>query len=110
MRALQDRFETRRLADRVVERAFRTKFTDADRAFIDNSVFFFMATVDADGRPQCSYKGGPHGFVKATGESEITFPIFEGNGLYLSAGNIAETGKMDLLFIDFERQARLRVN
>ncbi len=110
MRVLQDRFETRRLADKVVERAFRTQFTEADRKFIDNAMFFFMATVDADGRPQCSYKGGPRGFVRATGASEITFPIFEGNGLYLSAGNLAETGKVDLLFIDFERQARLRVN
>lgn len=110
MRALQDKFETRRLADKVVERAFRTQFTDADRAFVDNAMFFFLATVDADGRPQCSYKGGPRGFVKVTGENEITFPIFEGNGLYLSAGNIAETGRLDLLFIDFERPARLRVN
>ncbi|MHB2167463.1 pyridoxamine 5'-phosphate oxidase family protein [Alsobacter sp. R-9] len=110
MRALQEKFETVRLAEKVRQRAFRSSFTAADRAFIDNAMFFFLATVDAGGRPQCSYKGGSRGFVRATGDAEVTFPIFEGNGLYLSAGNIAETGRVDLLFVDFEKQARLRVN
>lgn len=110
MRRLQEQFHTRQLADKVRLRAFRSAFTEADCAFIDNALFFFLATVDKNGRPQCSYKGGPRGFVRATGPAEITFPIFEGNGLYLSAGNIAGTGRVDLLFIDFEKQTRLRVN
>lgn len=110
MRVLQEQFQTRRLADKVRERAFRKTFTEADRVFIDNAQFFFLATVDRNGRPQCSYKGGPRGFVRVTGDAEITFPLFEGNGLYLSAGNIAGTGRVDLLFIDFEKPSRLRVN
>ena len=110
MRALQDRFETRRLADKVAQHVFHDRFSDKDRKFIANTMFFFMATTDASGQPQCSYKGGPKGFVKVTGPSELVFPLYEGNGLYLSAGNIAETSKIGLLFIDFEAQNRMRVN
>lgn len=110
MRALQDRFETRRLADKVAEHVFHGRFSDDDRELVTNAMFFFMATTDALGQPQCSYKGGPKGFVKVTGPSELVFPLYEGNGLYLSAGNIAETSKIGLLFIDFEKQKRMRVN
>ena len=110
MRALQDQFETRRLADKVSEHVFHNEFSDTDRELINDAMFFFMATSDADGQPQCSYKGGPKGFVKITGSSELVFPLYEGNGLYLSAGNIVETSKIGLLFIDFEQQKRMRVN
>ena len=58
-RQLQDRFETRRLADRLVEVVVHDAFTDADRAFIESRPLFFLATADAEGRPDCSYKGGP---------------------------------------------------
>ena len=110
MRALQDQFDTRRLADKVSEHIFHTEFTDADRMLINDAMFFFLATCDADGQPQCSYKGGPKGFVKITGPSELIFPLYEGNGFYMSAGNIVETSKIGLLFIDFEYQKRMRVN
>lgn len=109
-RAIQDRFETRALADRMADLIFHKDFTDEDRTFVENAMFFFLATVDENGLPQCSYKGGPRGFVRITGPSELSFPLYEGNGLYTSAGNLADTGKVGLLFIDFENQTRMRVN
>ena len=109
-RALQDRFDTRRLADRLAEKVFHQQFTEGDRFFVHNAMFFFLATTDAHGQPQCSYKGGPRGFVHVTGPSEFVFPFYEGNGLYMSAGNVAETAKVGMLFIDFEKQTRMRVN
>jgi predicted pyridoxine 5'-phosphate oxidase superfamily flavin-nucleotide-binding protein len=110
MRTLQDRFETEKLAQRVVDKAFHDVFSEQDTAFIERSMFFFIATTDASGQPQCSYKGGPRGFVRVTGPASLAFPIYEGNGLYLSAGNVAQTGKVGMLFIDFEKQQRMRVN
>ncbi len=83
---------------------------DGDRAFIEARDMFFLATVDADGAPQCSYKGGEPGFVRVLDEQTIAFPSFDGNGMYLSLGNIAETSRVGLLFIDFEGQKRLRLN
>src|SRR5678816_4146933 len=63
-RRLQQRFDTRRLADRMVEKIVHGVFTDADRAFIETRPMFFLATADAEGRPDCSYKGGRPGFVR----------------------------------------------
>jgi predicted pyridoxine 5'-phosphate oxidase superfamily flavin-nucleotide-binding protein len=110
MRALQDRFDTRRLADRLDERLGRGAFSDDDRAFIASRTMFFLATADAQGRPDCSYKGGAAGFVRITGASELAFPNYDGNGMFRSLGNIVANPSVGLLFIDFESPRRLRVN
>jgi len=109
-RKLQDRFDTRRLADRIEERIVRDHIDDDDRAFIEARDMFFIATTDADGQPQCSYKGGEPGFVHVLDERTIAFPIYDGNGMYLTAGNLIATGKVGLLFIDFEGRKRMRLN
>ena len=112
-RTLQDRFDTRRLADRLDERLLRRPVIDADdRAFIERMDMFFLATADADGRPQCSYKGGDPGFVRVLDEHTVAFPNYDGNGMYLSMGNVLANPNVGLLFIDFtsERPSRLRLN
>ena len=110
MRALQDRFDTRRLADRLDERLGRAVFSEQDKAFIESRPVFFLATADADGRPDCSHKGGVPGFVRVTGPDEIEFPSYDGNGQFRSLGNIGANPAVGLLFIDFESPKRLRVN
>jgi len=108
-RRFQDAFDTRRLADRFEGTIVRTEATDDDRAFIESRDFFFLATVDADGWPQCSYKGGATGFVRLLGPRELAFPSYDGNGMYLSMGNLSATGALAMLFIDFEDPKRLRL-
>jgi uncharacterized protein len=109
-RKLQDRFDTRRLAERIEERIVRDHIRDDDRAFIEARDMFFISTVDEDGQPQCSYKGGDPGFVRVLDETTIAFPLYDGNGMYLTAGNLATTKKVGLLFIDFEGRKRMRLN
>src|SRR5215204_2494755 len=110
-RRLQDRFDTRRLADRLDERLVRGAVIDADdRAFIERMDMFFLATCDADGHPQCSYKGGDPGFVRVVDEHTLAFPVYDGNGMFLSLGNIRGQARVGMLFIDFEQPNRLRVN
>jgi predicted pyridoxine 5'-phosphate oxidase superfamily flavin-nucleotide-binding protein len=109
-RRLQDRFDTRRLADRIEERIVRTTIDEDDRAFIEGCDMLFIATTDADGGPQCSYKGGDPGFVRVLDERTIAFPVYDGNGMYLTAGNALVNPRVGLLFIDFERRRRLRLN
>ena len=109
-RQLQDRFDTRRLADRIEERIVRDRIDDDDRAFIQARDMFFIATVDEDGQPQSSYKGGDPGFVRVLDEHTIAFPVYDGNGMYLTAGNLLATKKVGLLFIDFEARKRVRLN
>jgi uncharacterized protein len=109
-RRLQDRFDTRRLADRIEERIVRETIDEDDRAFIEARDMFFIATTDEQGQPQCSYKGGDPGFVRVLDETTIAFPIYNGNGMFLTAGNLMQTGKVGLLFIDFEGRKRMRLN
>ena len=110
MRALQDRFDTRALADRLDERLGRSVFTPEDRAFIESRPLFFLATADGHGQPDVSYKGGDPGFVLVTGDNELAFPSYDGNGMFRSLGNVHVNPAVALLFIDFERPNRLRVN
>ena len=109
-RELQDRFDSRRLADRLFETLARTEFSDGDRAFIENRAMFFLATADAEGRPDCSYKGGLPGFVRVLDRRTLAFPSYDGNGMFKSLGNALANPHVGLLFIDFERPNRLRVN
>ena len=109
-RELQDRFDTRRLADRIEERIVHDQIDDGDRAFIEARDMFFIATTDEDGQPQSSYKGGEPGFVRVLDEKTIAFPLYDGNGMYLTAGNLMTTEKVGLLFIDFEGRKRMRLN
>src|ERR687886_2877789 len=95
-RRLQQRFDTRRLADRIEERIVRDYIDADDRAFIEARDMFFIATVDANGQPQCSYKGGDPGFVRVLDERTIAFPVYDGNGMYLTAGNLLQTRKVGL--------------
>lgn len=109
-RALQDQFDTRRVADKLVEVFAHSTFTADDRAFIEAQSFFFLASTDADGFPECSYKGGAAGFVRVLDENTLVFPSYDGNGMFKSLGNVRATGKVGLLFMDFETPKRLRVN
>jgi uncharacterized protein len=109
-RALQDRFDARRLADRIEERIVRDTIDADDRAFIERQDMFFLATADDQGSPNCSYKGGDPGFVRVLDERTIAFPSYDGNGMFLSAGNVLLNPRVGLLFISFTEQKRLRLN
>ena len=110
-RRLQDQFDSRRISDRLEEKLTHQAFTDQDRAFIEKATFFFLATADAEGRPDCSFKGGMAGFVKVVGTDELAFPDYDGNGMFKSLGNILVNPGVGLLFIDMgEKPRRLRVN
>jgi predicted pyridoxine 5'-phosphate oxidase superfamily flavin-nucleotide-binding protein len=111
-RELQDRFDTRRLADRLEARTVHDAITPEDREFIERMDMFFLATADADGRPQCSYKGGDPGFVAVLDEHTLAFPNYDGNGMYLSVGNLRVNPHVGLLFVDFcgRPPRRLRLN
>ena len=109
-RSLQDRFDTRRIANRIEERLVHDFVSDDDAAFIEAADMFFIATADEEGRPNCSYKGGDPGFVRVVDERTIAFPNYDGNGMYLTMGNLLRNPHVGLLFIDFERGHRMRLN
>ena len=110
-RELQDAFHSRPIADRLEQVTMHTRFTESDRAFIEGSIYFFLATADDQGRPDVSFKGGPAGFVRVTGPSELAFPDYDGNGMFRSLGNLGVNANVGLLFIAMHgRPRRLRVS
>jgi predicted pyridoxine 5'-phosphate oxidase superfamily flavin-nucleotide-binding protein len=110
-RALQDEFGSRRLADRLEERLRRDRFNDDDAAFIAGVGFFFLATADPKGAPDCSFKGGPPGFARVAAPDLLVFPDYDGNGMFKSLGNLGANPHVGLLFIAMgEAPKRLRVN
>lgn len=109
-RALQDRFDSRRIADRINELLVQDEIDEDARRFIEQRDMMFIASVDADGQPTCSYKGGDPGFVRVLDERTLAFPSYDGNGIFLTLGNASQTGQLGLLFVDFTRPSRLRVH
>lgn len=109
-RELQDAFDTRRLADRVHEVIVHDTISDEDREFIEARDMFFLSTVDADGYPTVSYKGGAPGFVRVLDEKTIAFPSYDGNGMFMSMGNMLANNRVGMLFIDFENPHRVRLH
>ena len=110
-RALQQQFGSTALADRLVEKLHRERFSDADKQFVESLAFFFLATADAEGRPDCSFKGGAPGFARVISPELLVFPDYDGNGMFKSLGNITQNPSVGLLFIAMqEAPKRLRVN
>ena len=109
-RELQETFDTTRIADRIEELLVSDEISDHDRTFIESRDMFFLATADDAGLPNCSYKGGEPGFVRVVDEHTVAFPNYDGNGMYLSMGNLRINPAVGMLFIDFERGHRMRLN
>src|SRR6187397_1842926 len=103
-RRLQDQFDSRRISERLEEKLTRTAFTADDKAFIESAGYFFISTADAEGRPDCSFKGGPPGFARVTGASEIALPDYDGNGMFKSLGNLLVNPNGWLLFFDLHER------
>ncbi len=109
-RELQERFDSTRLADKLKERVLHDTISPSDRDFIERMDMFFLASVSAEGNVDCSYKGGEPGFVKVLDERTVAFPNYDGNGMFMSAGNILTNPRVGMLFIDWENQWRMRLN
>ena len=108
-RTLQEQFETRRMADVIEKVAMETEVVGPHRDFIESRDMFFLSTVDHKGRPTVSYKGGDPGFVKVVDDTTVVFPSYDGNGMFLSMGNIKGNSNIGMLFISFEVPHRLRL-
>ena len=110
-RQLQDQFDTRRLADHCAAKLVRDVINPKQKAFIESADMFFLATADEQGRPTCSYKGGDPGFVRVIDDGKaLLIPNYDGDGKYLSWGNVLKNPNIAMLFIDFMRGWRLRLH
>jgi uncharacterized protein len=108
-RSLQDRFDTRRLADNTEARLVLSEIPPEHKTFIESRDMFFLSTIDHQGRPTVSYKGGDPGFVRVLDAKTVAFPCYDGNGMFYSMGNLLGNQHVGMLFINFEKPHRLRL-
>ncbi len=108
-RTLQGVFDTETLADALTAAIVTDEIPEEHAAFIASRDFFFLSSVNTNGEPTVSYKGGAPGFVHIVDPKTFVFPSYDGNGMFLSMGNVAATAKIGLLFIDFETPHRVRI-
>lgn len=109
-RKIQDRLDTRRLADHIARKYVSEELDTSAREIVEKADCFYLATADATGAPDCSYKGGLPGFVQVPEPKVILFPSYDGNGMFRSLGNIIENPQIGLLFIDYSQPIKLRIN
>ena len=109
-RNLQDQFDSRKLADRLNDSIVKKEFDADAKKFIETRDMFFLSTINHNNMPTVSYKGGNPGFVKVINSKTLVFPSFDGNGMFMSMGNIKENKNVGLLFIAFDKPHRLRVH
>ncbi|MDP9496449.1 MAG: pyridoxamine 5'-phosphate oxidase family protein [Actinomycetota bacterium] len=73
------------------------------QAFVARQELLFLGTADGNGECDCSLRAGPPGFVTVLDPHRLAYPEYRGNGVMASLGNIEETGRAGLLFLDFTR-------
>lgn len=107
---LRERFNTTELANKIERHGVSDTIPFLFKMYIEASDFFFIATANGNGETDCSFRGGGPGCVRVLDERTLAFPDFPGNGLFQSLGNLLENPHIGMLFIDFEKAQRLRIN
>ena len=80
------------------------------RDFIARSPIAMLATADAEGRCDCSPRGGPPGFARVLDERQLAIPDYTGNRRQDSHVNLLENPHVGLLFLLPGMGETLRVN
>ncbi len=83
-RAIQEEFGTTKIAELLDSKWVQDAIGENEKAFIQSRDMFFLSTVDPDGNPTVSYKGGSAGFVKVIDANTLAFPGYDGNGMFYS--------------------------
>lgn len=110
MRALQDRFDGRRVADALEKHRKHDDFWEDERDMIETAPFFFIATAWGD-FTDCNIRSGDPGFVKIAAPGVIEYPEYDGNSMYRTLGNISKNPNVGLLFVRFDgKSRRIRIN
>ena len=110
VRKEQEKFGSRPAYERMEKKtSFRNKIGFQEELFIAARDSFYMSSVGKDGWPYVQFRGGPPGFLKILGENLLAYADFKGNGQYISSGNLKDSDKVMLFFMDYPNKKRLKV-
>ncbi len=100
-RLLQARYGSAARADAFYQRQLLHYLNQRMTQFISRAEMLWVATADAAGACDCSFRAGPTGFVQVLDARTLRYPEYRGNGVLASLGNIAENPHVGLFFVDF---------
>src|SRR5580698_7376304 len=107
---LQERYGSRRQYERIASSdATRTQLTPFEIEFLSERDSFYWATVSSSGWPYVQHRGGPPGFLKVIDNQTLAFADFAGNRQYITTGNLLTDNRIAMIFVDYPRQARLKL-
>ncbi len=98
---LQERYGTSKRACEFYDRQLLAYVNPSMRQFIERQEMVFIATADANGEADCSFRAGLPGFVHVLGDKELMYPEYRGNGVLASLGNLSENPHIGMMFVDF---------
>lgn len=101
--AVQERFRTVGRATAFRKNQVLTYLNPLMEQFIQSQEMMFIATADANGSCDCSFRGGMSGFVRVLDHQRFLYPEYRGNGVMASLGNIQENPHIGIIFIDFSQ-------
>ncbi len=110
IKALQDKHGSRRQYARMENSGpERDQLGSMEREFLAERDSFYIASVGSTGWPYIQHRGGPAGFLKVIDDKTLAFANYSGNRQYISSGNVATDSRVALIFVDYPRQARLKI-
>ncbi|MDX3532801.1 pyridoxamine 5'-phosphate oxidase family protein [Streptomyces sp. MB09-01] len=80
-----------------------------ERAVRAADTFFVATTAETDG-VDASHRGGLPGFVEVLSPTELAWPDYAGNAMFLTLGNLTADPRAGLLFPDWESGAVLQLS
>jgi predicted pyridoxine 5'-phosphate oxidase superfamily flavin-nucleotide-binding protein len=80
-----------------------------EQAFILGRDGFYMASVTETGWPYIQFRGGAAGFLHVLDDRTLGFADLRGNRQYISTANLLHDNRVALFFMDYPRQARLKI-
>jgi len=97
----QERFGTGSRALAFYQNQMLSELNALMQEFIAGQEMVFIATADAQGNADCSFRSGAPGFVYILNSQTVAYPEYRGNGVLASVGNILENPHIGMMFIDF---------
>jgi predicted pyridoxine 5'-phosphate oxidase superfamily flavin-nucleotide-binding protein len=101
---LQHRYQTQERADRFYRQQMLGQLNEQMAQFIGRQEMVWIATADANGECDCSFRAGPPGFIQVLDDRTVRYPEYRGNGVMASLGNIAENPHVGMVFLDFDQE------
>ncbi|WP_336081678.1 pyridoxamine 5'-phosphate oxidase family protein [Nocardia sp. SSK8] len=86
-----------------------TALTEAQAHMLGTADTFFVATADAEGRADASHRGGNPGFLQVFSPTELRWPDYRGNSMFMTLGNLAVQPRCGLLVADWSSGTLLQL-